>query len=48
MEANKIVKSILWGVSTVVGIAVAEGVYQASSKAIERKEPEEDMDDLPF
>lgn len=48
MEANKIMKTILWGVSAVVGIVVAEGVYQESSKAIEQKEPEENVDDLPF
>ena len=37
METNKIVKGIIWGVSTVIGLAVAEGIYRSSVNAIDRK-----------
>lgn len=37
METNKIIKSIVWGVSTVIGLAIAEGIYRSSVNAIDRK-----------
>lgn len=37
METNKIIKGIIWGVSTVIGLAVAEGIYRSSVNAIDRK-----------
>lgn len=37
METNKIIKGIIWGVSTVIGLAVAEGIYRSSVSAIDRK-----------
>ncbi len=37
MEANKIIKGIIWGVSTVIGLVVAEGIYRSSVSAIDRR-----------
>lgn len=37
METNKIIKGIVWGVSTIIGLAVAEGIYRSSINAIDRK-----------
>lgn len=37
MENNKIIKGIVWGVSTIIGLAVAEGIYRSSVNAIDRK-----------
>lgn len=37
METNKLIKGIIWGVSTVIGLAVAEGIYRSSVNAIDRK-----------
>ena len=37
METNKIIKGIIWGVSTVIGLAVAEGIYRSSVSTIDRK-----------
>ena len=37
METNKIIKGIVWGVSTIIGLAVAEGIYRSSVNAIDRK-----------
>lgn len=37
MESNKLIKSVIWGISTVVGLAIAEGIYRSSVNAIERK-----------
>lgn len=38
MDINRIVKSVIWGVSTVVGLAIAEGIYRSSINVIDRKE----------
>lgn len=38
METNKIIKGIIWGVSTVVGLAIAEGIYRSSVNALDRRE----------
>lgn len=38
MNIDKLKKSIIWGVSTVIGLAIAEGIYRASSSAIDRRE----------
>lgn len=37
METNKLIKGIVWGVSTFIGLAVAEGIYRSSANAIDRK-----------
>lgn len=37
METNKLIKGIVWGVSTFIGLAVAEGIYRSSVNAIDRK-----------
>lgn len=37
METNKLIKGIVWGVSTIIGLAVAEGIYRSSVNAIDRK-----------
>lgn len=38
METNKLIKGILWGVSTVIGLAVAEGIYRTSVNQINKRE----------
>lgn len=38
MDINRIVKGVIWGVSTVVGLAVAEGIYRSSVNVIDRRE----------
>lgn len=38
MNIDKLKKGIIWGVSTVIGLAIAEGIYRASSNAIDRRE----------
>ena len=37
METNKLIKGIVWGVSTIIGLAVAEVIYRSSVNAIDRK-----------
>lgn len=37
MDTNKLIKGIVWGVSTFIGLAVAEGIYRSSVNAIDRK-----------
>lgn len=57
METNKLIKGILWGVSTFVGLAVAEGLYRASVNQVNKRalligdgeiisEAVEDIDDI--
>lgn len=57
METNKLIKGILWGVSTFVGLAVAEGLYRASVNQVNKRalligdgeiisEEVEDIDDI--
>lgn len=38
MDTNKLIKGILWGVSTVIGLAVAEGIYRTSVNQINKRE----------
>ena len=38
METNKLIKGIIWGVSTVIGLAVAEGIYRTSVNQINKRE----------
>lgn len=38
MDINRIVKGVIWGVSTVVGLAIAEGIYRSSINALDRRE----------
>lgn len=38
MDINRIIKGVIWGVSTVVGLAVAEGIYRSSVNVIDRRE----------
>lgn len=38
MDINRIVKGVIWGVSTVVGLAIAEGIYRSSVNALDRRE----------
>ena len=38
MDINRIVKGAIWGVSTVVGLAIAEGIYRSSVNVIDRRE----------
>lgn len=38
MDINRIVKGVIWGVSTVVGLAIAEGIYRSSMNALDRRE----------
>lgn len=38
MDINKIIKGVIWGVSTVVGLAIAEGIYRSSVNALDRRE----------
>lgn len=38
MDINKIKKGVIWGISTVIGLAVAEGIYRTSINTIESRE----------
>lgn len=38
MDINRIVKGVIWGVSTVVGLAIAEGIYRSSVNALDRRD----------
>lgn len=38
MDINRIVKGVIWGVSTAVGLAIAEGIYRSSVNALDRRE----------
>lgn len=38
MDTNKLIKGILWGVSTFIGLAVAEGIYRTSVNQINKRE----------
>lgn len=38
MDINRVLKGVIWGVSTVIGLAVAEGIYRSSVNVIDRKE----------
>lgn len=38
MDVNKLIKNTMWGVSAVVGIIVAEGVYRAATSAMDKRE----------
>lgn len=38
MDINRIVKGAIWGISTVVGLAIAEGIYRSSVNALDRRE----------
>lgn len=44
---EKIIKNIMWGVSAIVGIVIAEKIYDAGIKAIE-KEDKESVIEIPF
>lgn len=37
METNKFIKGIIWGVSTIIGLAVAEGIYRTSVNTLDRR-----------
>lgn len=38
MDINRVLKGVIWGVSTVVGLAIAEGIYRSSVNVIDRRE----------
>lgn len=38
MDINRIVKGVIWGVSTVVGLTIAEGIYRSSVNVLDRRE----------
>lgn len=38
MDTNKLIKGIIWGVSTFIGLAVAEGIYRTSVNQINKRE----------
>lgn len=38
MDINRVLKCVIWGVSTVVGLAIAEGIYRSSVNVIDRRE----------
>lgn len=38
MDVNGLKKSVMWGISTVIGLAVAEGIYRASTRTVDKKE----------
>ena len=38
MDANKLIKNAMWGISAIVGIMVAEGVYRAAVGAIDKRD----------
>lgn len=38
MKRTRLLDGVLWGVSALIGLAVAEGVYKASRNTIEKRE----------
>lgn len=38
MDTNKLLKNVIWGISAVVGLVVAEGVYRAGIGAVNKRE----------
>lgn len=38
MKRTRLLDGVLWGVSALIGLAVAEGVYKASKNTIEKRE----------
>ena len=38
MDTNKVMKSVVWGISTIIGLVVAEGVYRASTSKLNKRE----------
>lgn len=57
MDSNKLLKNVIWGVSAVIGIIVAEGVYRAGIGAVNKREligdgeiisDEIEDEDIPF
>lgn len=38
MDINRVLKGVIWGVSTVVGLVVAEGIYRSSVNVLNRRE----------
>lgn len=38
MDINRVLKGVIWGVSTVVGLAIAEGIYRSSVNVIDRRD----------
>lgn len=38
MDSNKLLKNVIWGVSAVIGLAVAEGIYRAGISAVNKRE----------
>lgn len=38
MDSNKLLKNVIWGVSAVVGLIVAEGVYRAGIGVANKRE----------
>lgn len=38
MDINRVLKGVIWGVSTVVGLVVAEGIYRSSVNVLDRRE----------
>lgn len=51
MDVNRIVKGVIWGVSTVVGLAIAEGIYRSSVNALNRRENligDAELIEIPF
>lgn len=37
MDLNKLKKSMIWGISTVIGLAIAEGIYRTGTNAIDKR-----------
>lgn len=38
MKRTRLLDGVLWGVSALIGLVVAEGVYKASKNTIEKRE----------
>ena len=38
MKRTRLLDGVLWGVSALIGLAVAEGVYKASKNIVEKRE----------
>lgn len=38
MKRTRLLDGVLWGVSALIGLAVAEGVYKASKNTIDKRE----------
>lgn len=38
MNKDKIIKNVLWGVSALIGLVVAEGVYRTGMSTINKRE----------